>query len=222
MVLSQRFEKALVWATQLHAGQYRKGTDVPYISHLLGVTSLVLENGGDEDEAIAALLHDAAEDQGGRATLQEIRRRFGSRVADIVKGCSDAMTQPKPPWRARKEAYIAHLSHATASELLVSTADKLHNARSILADYRTLGEALWQRFNGGKEGTLWYYRALLQALGENGPAPLTEELARVMSEIERLARRLPSLAPTGSARERVAPEGGPLRLRAPGTARQGK
>jgi len=188
MALSKRFEEALVLATQLHADQYRKGTDTPYISHLLGVTSLVLENGGDEDEAIAALLHDAAEDQGGRATLKEIRRRFGSRVADIVEGCSDTMTWPKPPWRARKEAYIAHLQHATASELLVSAADKLHNARSILADYRRVGEKLWQHFNGGKAGTLWYYRALLQALGESGPALLTEELARVLSEIERLVR----------------------------------
>ncbi len=188
MAPSTRFEKALVFATRLHADQRRKGTPVPYISHLLAVASLVLEQGGDEDQTIAALLHDAVEDQGGQATLDEIRRRFGDRVAEIVEECTDAFTTPKPPWRERKEAYLAHLPQASAAVRLVSVADKLHNARTILADYRQLGEALWDRFNGGKEGTLWYYRALVETFQAAGWSfPLVEELDRVISELERLA-----------------------------------
>jgi GTP pyrophosphokinase len=187
MVLSSRFEEALVLATRLHAGQRRKGTAIPYIAHLLGVTSIVLENGGDEDEAIAALLHDAVEDQGGAATREEIRRRFGDMVVAIVDGCTDTEVMPKPPWRRRKEAYIEHIRQAPTAVRLVSAADKLHNARTILADYRVLGDALWQRFTGGKEGTLWYYRSIVNALREVGPALLVEELNRVVTEIERLA-----------------------------------
>jgi (p)ppGpp synthase/HD superfamily hydrolase len=186
MTLSTRFEEALIFATRLHAGQTRKGTAIPYISHLLAVTGIVLEHGGNEDEAIAALLHDAVEDQGGTATLEEIRRRFGDRVAEIVAGCTDAWTTPKLPWRERKEAYLARLPGATASVHLVSIADKLHNAQTILSDYRTLGESLWSRFNGGKEGTLWSYRALVEALRDAGPTSLVEELDRVVSEIEHL------------------------------------
>jgi len=187
MTLSARFEEALVYAAQLHADQARKGTTIPYVAHLLGVASIVLEQGAGEDEAIAALLHDAVEDQGGEATLAEIGRRFGPRVAEIVDACTDARTTPKPPWRERKQAYIAHLHHATASVRLISAADKLHNARAILRDYRAIGESLWTRFNGGKEGTLWYYRALVEALQAAGPTPLVEELDRVVSEIEKLA-----------------------------------
>jgi GTP pyrophosphokinase len=192
MTLTTRFEEALVLAVRLHAGQTRKGTDTPYISHLLGVTGIVLEHGASEDEAIAALLHDAAEDQGGRATLEKIRDRFGETVAEIVAGCTDSWTIPRPPWRMRKKAYIAHLRDASASVRLVSAADKLHNARTILADYRALGESLWSRFNGGREGTLWYYRALVGVLRDTGPAQVVEasiieELDRVVSELERLA-----------------------------------
>src|SRR5436305_7390897 len=146
MALTSRFEEAITFATQLHAKQLRKGTTIPYIAHLLAVTSIVLENGGNEDEAIAALLHDAIEDQGGAATREEIRHRFGDTVVAIVDGCTDAEVIPKPPWRARKEAYIAHVRQAPPSVRLVSGADKLHNARSILADYRVSGDALWQRF----------------------------------------------------------------------------
>jgi (p)ppGpp synthase/HD superfamily hydrolase len=192
MALSTRFEEALVFATRLHAGQTRKGTAVPYIAHLLAVTSIVLENGGNEDEAIAALLHDAIEDQGGVATREEIRRRFGSTVVEIVDSCTDAEVVPKPPWRARKEAYIARMHGAPAPVRLVSAADKLHNARSLLADYRESGETLWRRFNGGREGTLWYYRAATDAFREAGVTPLTEELDRVVSEIEQLATRASS------------------------------
>ena len=185
--LSERFEEALILATRLHAGQSRKDKSVPYVAHLLAVTSLVLQAGGSEDEAIAALLHDAIEDHNDKISLQEIRHRFGDMVAAIVDGCSDARTLPKPPWRERKEAYIAHLQAAPASERLVSAADKLHNARAILADYRVLGEAVWERFNGGKDGTLWYYCALIEAFHAAGPTPLVDELERVVSEIERLA-----------------------------------
>ncbi len=187
MTISPRFEQALVYATRLHAEQRRKGTNVPYVAHLLAVASLALEHGASEDEAIAALLHDAVEDQGGVQTLEEIRRRFGETVAAIVSACTDSTTIPKPPWRARKEAYVAHLRHASASVRLVSACDKLHNARSILRDYRVLGEALWERFTGRKDGTLWYYRALVRAFQEGGPTPLADELDRVVSEIERLA-----------------------------------
>lgn len=184
MELSVRFEKALVFATQLHARQVRKGSGIPYISHLLAVAALVLEYGGNEDEAIAALLHDAIEDQGGDATRQEIRQRFGEVVVEIVDGCTDADTTPKPPWRPRKEAYIEHLYDASPSILLVSAADKLHNTRSILNDYRVVGEKLWPRFKAGKEGTLWYYRALLTVYQRRGVTPLILELERVVNELE--------------------------------------
>ncbi len=185
--LTARFEEALVYATQLHARQKRKGTHIPYVAHLLSVAALVLEDGGDEDEAIAALLHDAVEDQGGRATLEEIRRRFGERVAAIVEACSDADTIPKPPWRARKERYLEHLHQAPADVRRISAADKLHNARAILADLRSSGEKVWERFTGGKDGTLWYYRKLVSAYREAGTNPIVEELDLVVSEIERLA-----------------------------------
>jgi (p)ppGpp synthase/HD superfamily hydrolase len=189
MKLSSRFSEALVFTQRLHAEQTRKSVPpIPYISHLMGVTSLVLENGGDEDEAIAALLHDAVEDQGGRATADVIRRCFGNKVADIVLGCSDADTIPKPPWRARKESYIAHLADASPSTRLVSAADKLHNARAILSDYRCHHEKVWERFNGGRDGTLWYYRTLVTAFKSHGTSPLVEELDRVVTEIERVSK----------------------------------
>jgi GTP pyrophosphokinase len=187
--LSERFTDALSYACDLHRRQARKGTQIPYVAHLLGVASIALEHGASEDEAIAAVLHDAIEDQGGAAVGREIRRKFGGVVAEIVEGCSDTDVVPKPPWRDRKERYIAHIGAATtsASVRLVSAADKLHNARSILADLRAHGEALWARFKGGREGTLWYYRALVTELAKTGETALTEELHRVVSEIERLA-----------------------------------
>lgn len=185
--LTKRFLEALVYATELHANQKRKGTDEPYIGHLLGVASLVLQYGGDENEAIAALLHDAAEDQGGLVTLRKIRRKFGKKVAVIVEACSDSFETPKPPWRERKKEHLAKIRHASPSVRLVCAADKLHNARSILADYRTIGERLWQRFSGGKEGTLWYYRDMAKALKGPGSGRLVKELSRVVAKIERLA-----------------------------------
>ncbi len=187
MRYSHRFEDALVYAHQLHARQKRKGTHIPYIAHLLAVTAIVIENGGTEDEAIAALLHDAVEDQGGAKTREEIRRRFGDKVASIVDGLTDTDQTPKPPWRKRKEDYIAHLNHASPAVLRVSLADKLHNAQSILHDYRIEGEHVWKRFTGGKEGTLWYYRALANAFRAHGIAPLVAEFDRIVTEIERLA-----------------------------------
>jgi GTP pyrophosphokinase len=185
--LSQRFEEALVYANQLHATQTRKGSGTPYVSHLLAVASLVIEAGGDEDTAIAALLHDGPEDQGGHATLAVIRQRFGDRVADIVAACSDTFENPKPPWKQRKRDYLAHLPHAAPDTLLVSCADKLHNARAILRDYRDCGDQLWQRFNGGREGTLWYYRELVEQY-RRAPVPpiLLSELALVVGELEAL------------------------------------
>lgn len=186
-MLSPRFDDALVYASQLHRDQVRKGTHIPYVSHLLAVAAIVLEHGGREDEAIAALLHDAVEDQGGSETREAIRERFGEDVAAIVDGCSDADTLPKPPWDERKKAYVAHVVIAPPSVRLVSAADKLHNARAILADYRQLGEPLWDRFNGGRDGTLWYYRALADAFRSVESNALSEELDRTVVELECMA-----------------------------------
>jgi GTP pyrophosphokinase len=191
-----RFEEALAYAARLHTAQVRKGTEVPYVSHLLAVCAIVLEHGGDEDEAIAALLHDAAEDQGGRATLDEIGRRFGSRVARIVEGCTDTFEKPKPPWRGRKEAYLARLERESdPSTLLVGAADKLHNVRSTLAAHRAGGDAVWSRFRtGSKADQVWYHRELLRryrsACGRPGEGPglvpLVGELERAVSELEKI------------------------------------
>jgi GTP pyrophosphokinase len=187
-MLSNRFNQALTFAAELHANQQRKGSGVPYIAHLLGVTSIALEYGANEEEAIAALLHDAIEDQGGAATGAEIRRRFGDNVATIVEACTDADSTPKPPWRARKELYLSHLPTASPSVLLVSASDKLHNSRSILQDYRAMGEVVWDRFKGGKTGTLWYYRALVEAFRPTGVNPwLFAELERTVKAIEQVA-----------------------------------
>ncbi len=193
-MLSERYDAALVFAHQLHRHQKRKGTEIPYISHLLSVSALVLEHGGTEDQAIAALLHDAVEDQGGDAIRQEIRNRFGEDVAAIVDACTDTDQTPKPPWRARKEAYLAHLRTTPDTARLVSLADKVHNARTILADYRAVGEALWSRFEGGREGTLWYYRCLVEIFAAGPCRSLANELERTVAELERLASLVPPQA----------------------------
>lgn len=184
--LTHRFEEALVHAYRLHHHQKRKGSPVPYISHLLSVAGLVLENGGDEDEAIAALLHDAVEDQGGRRTLEMITQNFGLRVAEIVESCSDSFTMIKPPWKQRKETYLDHLRSASPSARLVSLADKVHNVRSILFSYQQIGEEVWKRFNGGKEGTLWYYQSLAQVFQEQSSDPLAMEFIRLVHELEKI------------------------------------
>jgi len=178
-MLTARYRDALALAFELHQHQARKGSGVPYVAHVLGVSSLVLEHGGDEDEAIAALLHDAVEDQGGAATLARIADAFGARVAEIVRGCSDSMGEPKPPWRERKEQYLAHLVSASASIRLVSSCDKLYNARTILADLRA-GSPVWERFTGGRDGSLWYYGALAAELAGTS---VGDELGRVVAEL---------------------------------------
>ncbi len=195
-LLTSRFDDALLLASKHHRRQLRKGTQIPYASHLLAVASLVLEMGGDEDEAIGALLHDLVEDGGGPEGLNAIRERFGDDVARIVLANSDTDEEPKPPWRTRKETYVASLAHKNADELRVSLADKLHNARAILLDYRTEGDALWGRFKAGEgEAVRWYYRALLdgfrarqETLGSQA-LPMLEELKRTVDELDRLAER---------------------------------
>ena len=191
--LSERFDRALLLATEHHRRQLRKGTAIPYVSHLLGVASLVLEMGGDETEAIGALLHDAVEDGGGPPMLERIRMEFGDDVARIVDANSDADTEPKPPWLQRKQDYIAAIAHKAPDELRVSLADKLHNARAILLDYRTHGEELWSRFRmGAGRAILWYYRELYEAFDARrdalGPSaiPALEELGRTIDELDRL------------------------------------
>jgi (p)ppGpp synthase/HD superfamily hydrolase len=187
-MLSERFTQALIYATELHQNQQRKGSGVPYIAHLLAVSSIVLEYGGKEDEAIAALLHDAIEDQGGAKTRTEIERRFGENVTNIVNGCTDSDITPKPPWKERKEQYIAHISTVSPSVRLVSAADKLHNARSIIQDYHIIGEEIWQRFKAGKEGSLWYYRALVTAFQAVENNHLIKELDRVVTMMENIGK----------------------------------
>ncbi len=190
--LGPRFRRAFLFVAEKHAGQTRKASTIPYIAHLMGVASLVLEFGGDEDLAVAALLHDVVEDCGGAPMLSEVRRRFGRRVAKIVDGCTDSDSTPKPPWRERKETYIRHLKNADAETRLVSAADKLNNVRSILSDYREVGEEIWARFNGGREGTLWYYRALIEEFLRSKPGRLTREFELVVRELEAKAKLAPN------------------------------
>jgi GTP pyrophosphokinase len=187
--LGPRFLRAFQFAADKHAGQTRKASTIPYMAHLMGVASLVLEAGGDEDLAIAALLHDVVEDCGGAPMLHEVRRRFGKRVASVVEGCTDADHYPKPPWRERKEGYIRRLRSADADTRLVSAADKLNNARSILTDYREIGQSVWARFQGGRDGTLWYYRALCDQFLRRKPNRLTREFALAVRELEAVEKR---------------------------------
>lgn len=213
--LTSRFEEALAYAARAHWTQIRKvrgpqvdgGTssadtpasspEIPYVAHLLAVTSLVLEHGGSEDEAIAALLHDAIEDAGGPARRADIRARFGDEVVRVVDACSDNEGEPKPPWDERKRRSIAHFAAARDPRVrLVAACDKLHNARAVLADYRALGRSLWSRFNGGREGTIWYYRAFADEVARGGPAALADDLGRAVTELEELVRTAePDFAP---------------------------
>jgi len=192
MQFSRQFERALVYATRIHSGQFRKKTRIPYVAHILGVAAIALEYGANETEAIAALLHDAVEDCGGAKRLRDIRRRFGEKVARIVEGCTDTDQTPKPPWLERKKAYMAHVPSASVSTKLVSASDKLHNVRATLMTYRREGEKVWSRFKGGKQGTLWYYRALVKAFGDTKSPKLSglvQELDRTLSELERLSNK---------------------------------
>jgi (p)ppGpp synthase/HD superfamily hydrolase len=187
MRLSRQFEKALTYATRIHGGQLRKKTRIPYIAHILGVAAIAMEYGANETEAIAALLHDAVEDCGGAKRLRDIEGKFGKDVARIVDGCTDTDQTPKPPWLERKKAYLAHVRHAPMPTKLVSASDKLHNVRAILMDYRKEGERLWCRFNCGKRGALWYYRALVNAFNGERIEPLVQELDRTLSQLELLS-----------------------------------
>ncbi|MGM4960878.1 HD domain-containing protein [Bradyrhizobium barranii] len=181
MALSKLYDEALVYASDLHRTQVRKGSGTPYIAHLLSVSSRVLSAGGTEVQAIGGLLHDAAEDQGGQATLDHIRGCFGGDVAKIVADCTDSWVEPKPAWRPRKEAYLSILPSKPASSLLVSLADKVDNAEAILNDYRNIGDELWDRFTGGRTGTIWYYRKLSEIFDAVLPGVLARQLAATVS-----------------------------------------
>ena len=190
LTTTDRFVAAMTYAHQVHQGQRRKGTGIPYIAHVLGVAAIAMEYGATEDEAIGALLHDAAEDGGGEATLAEIRARFGDAVGDIVLGCSDSLVEDpeeKLPWRERKENYLAHLELASQSVCLVSASDKLHNVRSIIRDYRAHGEDVWERFQGRREGTLWYYETVADALLRRYRSQLTRDLQDAVDGLLALA-----------------------------------
>lgn len=181
--LTQRFETALLFAFQLHKDQYRKQSEILYFSHLLAVTAIVLENGGTENQAIAALLHDAVEDQGGYETLEKIADLFGEEVADIVDGCTDSYTDPKPDWEKRKSDYILKLKKSPEATKLVSLADKVHNARAILSDLKSMEKDVWGKFTGGKSGTLWYYRSLVEIFRDSSFRSLFTELQELVAEI---------------------------------------
>jgi (p)ppGpp synthase/HD superfamily hydrolase len=184
--LGERFVDALGYAARVHAGQRRANDGQPYVAHLLRVAGLVIQDGGSEDEAIAALLHDAVEDQGGLDRLNDIRKRYGHPVADIVDECTDSYGDPKPPWRARKEQYLAELEGSSPGALRVSMADKLDNVNSLLRAYRIDGEELWKRSNKGVDDVRWYYGTLATRFAELRPGPLADELSRTVAELERL------------------------------------
>jgi len=199
-VLTDRFDRTLLYATHVHGGQVRKGTNTPYVAHLLAAAATVLEYGGDEDLAIAALLHDSVEDQGGKARLDDVRNRFGEGVARIVEACSDSLAdtgkgERKASWRQRKEAYLADLQNANKDILRVSLADKVHNARAILRDLRKpdIGEEVWARFSVSKKQTLWYYHNLADRFCERLSNQLSNELREIVgvlgAEVAKARRR---------------------------------
>lgn len=181
---SEQLPRAFALAAELHQGQVRKGSGEPYLSHVMGVASLVIRYGGNEDEVAGALLHDTAEDCGGEVTLSLIREELGPEIEAIVRGCSDSLTIPKPPWKQRKDAFINSLPSASPSIILVSNCDKIYNLGTILDDFRVNGEHLWERFMGEKEGTLWYYRTLTAFYMEQGSARPAEKLQRILLSLE--------------------------------------
>jgi (p)ppGpp synthase/HD superfamily hydrolase len=186
-MLSEKFVQAVSYANDVHKVHMRKGTQIPYISHLMAVASLVMESGGSEDEIIAALLHDAVEDCGGELVLDEIKKRFGQNVTSIVDGCTETYEDPKPPWKGRKESYISHIKEGNPSVQLVSCADKLHNVRCILSDYRQVGEDLWNRFSASKEETLWFYQSMADVLCASGrDIKIYVDLDSAVKELENL------------------------------------
>lgn len=181
---THRLDEAIALAVDAFRYQRRKGTPVPYLTHLLQVLVWVAEGGGDEDQQIAAVLHDYVEDIEG-VTLADVERRFGPRVARLVDTLSDTQEHPKPPWRPRKEAHIARIRNAEPEAKLLFAADKLHNVRSMVQDHAVIGDDLWRRFRGGRDGTLWYYQAACDALGESWDHPL---LHRLRAEVATLVR----------------------------------
>lgn len=183
--LTSRFDEAFQYSHELHREQMRKGNDSPYIGHLLGVASIVLDDGGNEDEAIGALLHDAAEDHGGRKRLEEIGARFGADVARIVEDCTDSWDVPKRPWLERKREYVEHARHLPPSSLRVAAADKVHNGYAILRDLRNVGDKVWDRFNAPADDVLAYYEGLVRAFRESGGGKLVDELDRIVRGIQR-------------------------------------
>lgn len=183
--LTDRFDQAFLYASRIHGGHKRKGTSIPYLSHLMSVAALTLEHDGTEDQAIAALLHDAAEDCGGQERLDDIRAHFGDGVADIVADCTDSLLEKKPAWRGRKEAYLASLELKPDTSLLVSLADKTHNARAIVSDLHLEGEKLWERFRKPASETLWYYDRLAEFFERKRPCVLSIELQRAVNEMHR-------------------------------------
>ncbi|RMG00541.1 MAG: HD domain-containing protein [Planctomycetota bacterium] len=187
MPLNDRFDAALEFASTLHRKQLRKIGQTPYIGHLLRVCGTVIEFGATEDEAIAALLHDALEDQNRPGLADEIAARFGDAVLEMVTALSDSTEQPRPPWRERKEAFLARLREATSSVRLIAAADKLDNVRSTITALQVFGDEIWTRFHGGREGTLWYYRQIVAVLGEASEHALVAELADAVARLEAIA-----------------------------------
>jgi (p)ppGpp synthase/HD superfamily hydrolase len=190
-ITSERLAGALALAERLHRDQMRKASSIPYVSHLLAVAALTLEHGGDEDQAMAALLHDAAEDQGGVATLEMIRDDFGDRVAAIVAACSDTFETPKPEWRTRKESFVSGLESISLDALLVVAADKLHNATTMLEGYRAIGIELWSRFTGSRDQQLWYLESVAEICAQRlrGDAlRLADRLSSVVAQLEEETR----------------------------------
>ncbi|MDH4557803.1 HD domain-containing protein [Pseudomonas sp. BN417] len=186
---SARIAEAVALAITLHGEQTRKATAIPYLSHLLGVAGLAMEHGGDEEQTIAALLHDAIEDAGAHAEAL-IREQFGERVVRIVLACTDGVPDEqgeKGDWQSRKQNYLAHLAEAPVEVLLVSGCDKLHNARAIVSDLYTHGPAMFSRFKAGQAGTLWYYEQLARVFQAHLPGSLADELARTVADLKRLA-----------------------------------
>ena len=183
--LTRRFDEAFAYAHEVHRTHIRKGNGAPYIGHLIGVASIVIDDGGTEDEAIAALLHDAPVDRGGRERLEDIRARFGDAVAKIVEDCTDSWTMPKAPWAERKKKYAEHARTLDAASLRVSAADKVHNAYAILRDLRNVGDTVWERFNASADDIMAYYQSLVRSYKEAGGGRLVDELDRIVRAIER-------------------------------------
>jgi (p)ppGpp synthase/HD superfamily hydrolase len=187
---SPKILDAFAFMYELHRTQVRKGSHAPYITHLLGAAALVGQYGGDEEQFIAALLHDAVEDQGGLETLARIRERFGGQVADYVSACSDSVTDPRPPWQERKEQFIEAALHADPRAKLIIAADKLHNARCLISDLHEKGNAIWKIFKNGRDGTLWYYAEIVRALGTGWAHPLLRDLECEVDLLHRFAFEL--------------------------------